>query len=96
MGSIIEWFRKRRQQRRQLHESLAEEGLLHQLHAQSDGLIGDDALEKTRQDLLLRGTGWEHENGHSNGAEPVPTEPARAPELNPSEAFLPPDFGPDR
>ena len=91
MNSIIEWFRKRRQQRRQLRESLAEEGLLHQLQAQNDGLVGDGALEKARQDLLLGGIGWEHENGLSDGVGPVPTEPAHAPDLNPSEAFLPSD-----
>lgn len=61
MMSLGEWARRKHRQRRRLIETLADETFLYELHHPHDGDPLGGAVDKIRQDMLLRGRGWEHE-----------------------------------
>jgi hypothetical protein len=60
MWSLREWVQTRHEHRRLLLESLADETFSYELHHPYDGDGSGGAIDKLRQDLLLRGRGWEH------------------------------------
>lgn len=67
MGSLRRWVRTKHAQHRELMASLAEESFAYQMGHPNDGLSGG-SLDKIRQDLLLKGRGWDHE---PDAARPV-------------------------
>jgi hypothetical protein len=91
MASIAQWRRRKRAERRELHETLRTEELLYQLHGADGGIgsLGTGPLETARQDLLLKGIGWTHAPELADGVGSLKDAEHKAKRLalHPSAAF---------
>lgn len=73
MRSLGEWVHTKHEHRRHLLESLADETFMYDLHHPHGGDVTGGGIDKLRQDLLLRGRGWEHAgNGTAVHADQEP------------------------